>query len=131
MDHYLLNIKSIIDKKNNLSIEKLASEVGTTRVTMSKYLNEKTVMPITMFNSICEVLNVSPCEILEKDFQNGKEFGKYPTEHVPKVLEQQSETKDNDNNIVEFLQNQIKEKDRQINDLIQVIGGQAGSKEAV
>ena len=138
MNSYLLNIRHLIENKEGLSIERLASEIGTTRVTLSKYLNSKTQMPIETLLKICKVLDVRPCEILEKDFKHGQEFSNFPkTEPKIKIGGEKiggylhGEKEALYENQVGFLQNQLKEKDKQINDLIQVIGGQTTSKEAV
>ena len=47
-------------KKKGYTIERLAMEMNVETCTMSRYVNEKAAMSITMCKRVCEVLDITP-----------------------------------------------------------------------
>ena len=123
------NINSVIEK-STYTVEKLAVKCDIARSTLSGYLKGQRIFPIDKFITVCRVLDVRPCEILEKDFKHGQEFSNFPkTEPKIKIGGEKiggylhGEKEALYENQVGFLQNQLKEKDKQIAMILESFGG--------
>ena len=120
MGNYINNINTQI-KKKGYTVEKLAVTSNMARTTLTNYLKGKTPFPLDKFLVICQILDIRPCEILEKDFKHGQEFSNFPkTEPKIKIGGEKiggylhGEKEALYENQVGFLQDQLLTKDDQL-----------------
>jgi len=71
MLHYIKELKRISSEKN-ISLKILAEKIGMTEAGFHQSMNKNTLRLDKLFK-ICEVLEITPADILEKEIQELKE----------------------------------------------------------